>query len=69
MPLPRIMLTVIETCRQQERNTFAFVADAVLYRHFHLIHNFSVGQPVLAAVAATSIDSVPPSTTPSLIWS
>jgi transposase len=27
------MLTVIETCRQQERNTFAFVADAV---HAHL---------------------------------
>jgi hypothetical protein len=23
------MLTVIETCRQQKRNTFAFVADAV----------------------------------------
>jgi transposase len=27
------MLTVIETCRQQERNTFAFVADAV-HAHF-----------------------------------
>ena len=27
------MLTVIETCRQQERNTFAFVADA-LQAHF-----------------------------------
>ncbi len=27
------MLTVIETCRQQERNTFTFVADA-LHAHF-----------------------------------
>jgi uncharacterized protein (DUF2461 family) len=31
--VPQTMLTIIETCRQQGRNTFAFVADA-LRAHF-----------------------------------
>jgi hypothetical protein len=29
------MLTVVETCRQQSRNVFAFVATAI---HAHLAH-------------------------------